>query len=155
MTINDKMAVLLKERGISMPFSSANMMAQTEVPKLVEVDGSILMKTELDRATSVMLTDFPDRTGFEAFVNHVHFPLDDDRESLLKCLTYATNLQGELKAVAAGRRFLIIVSVQNAECVVRFHQVRPNESWVSKNLEGYEDEGILLLPVESSNTSVP
>jgi hypothetical protein len=141
------MVELLKQRRISLPLDTIDMTAYSEFLRLVEVQGSVLIKSEFDGSKHIKLTHFPDRTGYEAFVNHVHFPLDDHRESLLKCLSYVSNLQRELTAISAGRRFLIIFSAEGTNCVVRFHQVRPNENWISEDLEGYKDEAILLLPV--------
>jgi len=149
MNMNSRMVELLRQRRISLPLDTIYTTANSEFLPLVEVGGSVLIKREFDRNKHLKLAGFQDRTGYEAFVNHVHFPLDDHRESLLKCLTYASNLQRELTAISAGRRFLIILSAEGTNSTVRFHQVRPNENWLSDDLEGYKEEAILLLPVEA------
>jgi hypothetical protein len=153
MNMNSRMVELLKERRISLPLDTIDTTAYSEFLPLVEVQGSVLVKCLFDRNKHIKLTDFPDRTGYEALINHVHFPLDDHRESLLKCLSYATNLQRELTAISAGRRFLVVVSAESKNCVVRFYQVRPKEDWISDNLEGYKEEAVLVLPVEPSSVT--
>ncbi len=149
------MAEILKARGISLPLGSALTTERYERPTLTTVEGSILLKPGSEQAKSIE-DQFPDKTGLEAFLNHVHFRLDESRESLLKCLQYATDLEEELTRIGAGRKFLILISVQeqDRDCVVRFHQVRPNERWTADDLEAYEEEGILLLPVDSPSTPI-
>jgi hypothetical protein len=145
MKMNKKMAETLQARGIFLPLGSARAAEQYERPIFTVVEGSILLKNGSEQAKSLKLDQFPDKTGLEAFINHVHFPLDDSRESLLKCLRYATDLQEELMRVGADRKFRILMSLRNDGCVIRFHQVRPNENWIADDLEGYEEEGILLF----------
>jgi hypothetical protein len=148
--MNSRMVELLKQRRISLPLDTFDATAYAEFLRLVEVQGSVLIKSEFDLNKHIKLTGFQDRTGYEASVNHVHFPLDDHRESLLKCLSYANNLQKELTAISAGRRFLILLSAEGKNCVVSFHQIRQNEKWISDDLEGFKEEAVLLLPVEAS-----
>lgn len=153
MNMNSRMVELLNLRRISLPLDTIDTTAYSEFLRFVDVQGSVLIKRQFDRSKHIELTGFQDRTGYEAFINHVHFPLDDDRESLLKCLSYASNLQRELTAISAGRRFLIVFSAEGKNCVIRFYQVRPNENWLSDDLEGYEEEAILVLSGGSSSVT--
>lgn len=113
---------------------------------LIIVDDSVLLKREAERAKAVTINDFPDRTGFECFVNHVHMPYDGSRTSLLACLQYATDLQSKLAALGQARTFLVIVSISEDDCVIRFHQHRKGEQWLADDLEGYAEEAVLVLP---------
>jgi hypothetical protein len=143
------MVELLKQRQISLPLYTIDTTACSELLPLVEIKGSVFIKYSFDRSTHIKLETFPDRSGYEVAVNRVHLPLDDRRESLLKCLAYASNLQRNLTAFAVGRRFLIILSAEGKHCSITFYQVRPNENPIADDLEGYKEEAILVLPVES------
>jgi hypothetical protein len=48
-------------------------------------------------------------------------------------------LQKLLEPLSIGRKFSIIVSIAEQTGTVRFHQCRPNESWLARDLEGYEE----------------
>lgn len=108
-------------------------------------DGSVFLEDQYAEAKNVSPADFPDRTGFESFVNHVHFPFDGDKASLQRVLGYAFALQAALESTEPSRKFLVIVSVSEARCTVRFHECRPNESWLADDLEGYKQEALLVL----------
>lgn len=151
--MNSRMADALTAKGIALPQDFGLAASKYELPILTSVDGSILLKNEFDKTKHAKLADFPDRTGYEAFINHVHFLAGDSKESLLGSLRYVLDLQDELMKIGSGRRFLIVMSQRNDGCVIRFHEIRAGESWISDNLEGYEEEGILVLPVESSRST--
>jgi hypothetical protein len=143
--LNSRMSALLKGSGISMPLDES-LTETVTMPVFESVDGSVFLKKELERAHHVKTSDFPDRTGYECFVNHVHLPFSQTRESLLSCLRYATTLQNGLSQLQPRRQFQIIASIGEGDCTVRFHEQRSGESWVSDNLEGYR-EAVLVLEV--------
>jgi hypothetical protein len=141
------MSLLLERLNISLttlvnPDSTAKPTVEFAI-----LDDSVFLKNELDRAKGVTADNFPDRTGLECFVNHVHLPYDDTQESLWDCLQYATGLRNQLGEFRKGSRFAVILSTSNDGCVVRFHQLRPNEGWLADDLEKYSEEGILVLTV--------
>src|SRR5260370_27877134 len=138
------MSSLLKGSGISMPLDESLGAESMTVPVFENVDGSVLLKRELEGDHHVKTTDFPDRTGYECFVNHVHLPFSSTRESLLSCLRYAITLKSVLSQLQPRRQFQIIVSIGEGGCTVRFHEDRSGESWVADNLEGYP-EAVLVL----------
>src|SRR5690349_10600596 len=107
MKMNTRMAQLLAQL-------KASPLALTGRPSAVKrefvvVDDSVFLKDEFGRAQDVTLGDFPDRTGFECFVNHVHFPFEGTKESLQSCLQYATDLRSQLTEFERGRKFIVIV----------------------------------------------
>jgi hypothetical protein len=108
------------------------------------IDGSVLLKSEYDGSRHITLSQFPDRTGYEAFVNHFHLPFDGTRESLLLCLASANSIQEGLARLADARRFQVVVSVSD-DCTVRFYEIRPGENWLADEIESYAEEAILVL----------
>jgi hypothetical protein len=144
MRLNSRMSSLLKASDVSMPLEESLGAEAMTMPVFENVDGSILLKKEHTGNQHVNVSDFPDRTGYECFINHVHLPFVQTRESLVSCLRYATALHSALAQLKPRRHFQIIVSFGERDCTVRFHEDRSGESWVADNLEGYT-EAVLVL----------
>ena len=145
MRMNARMSELLKRTDTRLDAISSGALIS---PSFAVLDDSVLLRDEYEKARHVNPSDFPDRTAFECFVNHVHLPYDGSRESLQACLHYATALQKALTQFGGGRRFLVIISISGDGCVVRFHRCRPQESWIAEDLDGYPEEAVLILHVE-------
>jgi hypothetical protein len=143
--MNHKMASLLRRESFDWPPSWQALTG--ELPGLENVDDCVCLRTEYGRNRHAKIADFPDKTGFECFINHIHLPFAGTRGSLVSCLDYVARLQAALASDPRQRNFRVIVSISNCDCTVRFHQIRPGESWISENLEGYESEAILVLDV--------
>jgi len=88
----------------------------------------------------VTLLDFPDRTKYECFVNHIHIedylqngglpPL----EMLGRGMALGRELKAQLLAHEGNKHFRIIIAYQGASCTVRFHTIRPDEEWSTNTL---------------------
>ena len=110
----------------------------------------------LRKEAPVKRLDFPDCTGYECFVNHIH--VEDYLENgglppseLLGCgIALARELKARLCALHGARHFRIIVAFQGAMCSVRFHTIRPDEEWMDKDLHGYGEEAIAILETRES-----
>jgi hypothetical protein len=143
MKMNKQMSELLRQTDIPVPLRHEMRLGHRPLAFAI-VDGSVLLKEEYEKNKHVPVTAFPDRTGFESFINHRHFSFDGTRESLVSCLTYAAALQKELSHFLP-KEFQIIVSIAQGDCSIRFHENRINETWIADDLEGYAAEAILLL----------
>jgi hypothetical protein len=109
----------------------------------------------LKKAAPVKRIDFPDRTKYECFVNHIHIeeylengglpPL----ELLGRGFALARELKTQLSRLHGAKRFHIIVAFQGTGCTVRFHTVRPDEEWIDKEA-GLE--AIAVLDSRESDT---
>jgi hypothetical protein len=129
MMMNSHMSALLQKAAIQWPIVAEPI--QQESLKLEVVHGCTVIKGEFDRNKHVKIAEFPDKTGFECFINHVHLPFAGTRESLISCLQYATALHKALAPFAQDRQFRIIVAISDDGCSVRFHEIRPGENWLS------------------------
>jgi hypothetical protein len=106
--------------------------------------------------------NFPDRTGYECFKNHIHTMdiLEDSQKGLHHLLTgiiIAEHLRYKLKSIFPFQIFRIIVSypvlpitkddaeIKN-DCTVRFHSVRDNEI-IYENLDDYQFDAIGIIQV--------
>jgi hypothetical protein len=109
----------------------------------------------LKKTAPVSRKDFPDRTAYECFVNHIHIEdyLENGGLPPLKMLGRGIGLARELKArlsqLHAGKHFRIIVAFHPPVCTVRFHTIRPDEQWVDKDAGGFgEVEPVAILETQ-------
>jgi hypothetical protein len=136
---------LLADKKISLPVGFALDHSRANKERFTIADDCVLLKDEVERNRHLKLKDFPDRTGFEASMNHIHLPFDGSAEGLQSCISFATRLRDDLSVFSPPRRFAVILSVSAQGCVVRFHQIRPEEHWIRDDLDSYRDEGLLVL----------
>src|SRR5690242_13732807 len=104
----------------------------------VEEDECVFLAL-LKKDAAVQRIDFPNRTAYECFVNHIHIenylengglpPL----EMLGRGLALARELSERLSHLHGARHFRIIVAFPGVTCTVRFHTIRPDEEWVDKD----------------------
>ncbi|HKQ79087.1 MAG TPA: hypothetical protein VJ810_35660 [Blastocatellia bacterium] len=120
-------------------------------PGFTEVEGAVLLKTQEKLAKGVKPGNFPDLTGYECFVNHVH--IEDylseaglgSNARLKQGIAFANKIMEELSSLFPSKLFKVIVATNESECNVRFHLIRSGENWLSDNLDKYGQEGILVL----------
>ena len=147
--MNGKMSALLQRAGLRWPVAAH--VVPVQLPTLEMFEDCVLLKSEWERNRHVKITNLPDKTGFECFINHIHLPFAGTNESLISCLDYAATLQEALMPVTQDRQFRVIVSLSEDDraCSVRFLQIRPGENSMSEDLEGYKSEAILVFDVPS------
>jgi hypothetical protein len=150
MKLNQRMSALLRQADIPVKLFDDPAPATVSMPVLVVVGEFVLLKNQYEANKHVSPADLPDKTGYECFINHVHFPFDGTGASLKSCLSYAIALQKALARIAKNRSFQVIVSVADHECIVRFHQLRQGETWIAEDLEGYAEEAVLLLETDQT-----
>ena len=148
MKMNQRMSALLQQADIPVPFVDDPALRTLSLPAFSVVGEFVLLKNQYEPNKHVSPADFPDKTGYESFIDHVHRPFDGTAASLKSCLSYAIALQKGLTRIAGNRRFQVIVSVDDHECTVRFHQLRQGETWIAEDLEGYAEEAVLLLETD-------
>ncbi len=116
----------------------------------VEEDRCVFL-SRLRKDAPVQRLDFLDRTGYEAFVNHVH--LEDFLENgglpplamLGRGIAFARELLERLSRLHGTREFRVIVASDGRTTTVRFHTIRPDEQWVAKGANGFREEAIAIL----------
>jgi hypothetical protein len=87
-----------------------------------------------------------DKTGYECFVNHVHLKEREDSAAVLgHALAFCKRVSAEAVSVAPNRLVRFIISKNGKDWTVHFHTLRPDESYVSDDLEGYAEEAVLVL----------
>lgn len=125
-------------------------------PEFIEVSECILMKQNTENPKELNMDHiyrmFGDRTGFEASDSHVHM-MDLAKEFELQPLEgvkFALKLleiwECKLKRDFPQYRFVLILSFDGQDSILRFHRNREEEgSWLNNNdLDGYENTAILV-----------
>jgi hypothetical protein len=157
---NSKMEVLydeIREENLDDPRALPERLLTLLNEGFVEEEQCVFLGP-LKQAAQVQRLDFPDRTGYECFVNHVHVeeylgngglpPLE-----LLGCgIALARELKERLSRLHGTKRFRIIIASDGSSCTVRFHTVRPDEEWVAKDLNGSKEEAIAILDTHESES---
>ena len=92
--------------------------------------------------------DFVDITGYEMFKNEWNYRnglLSCSRKKQIRLLMMRMRvLRDYLQDRFPEKRFVIIGLICKNETQVRFHEKRDNESWLTKDIDKYE-EGTLVL----------
>jgi hypothetical protein len=87
-----------------------------------------------------------DKTGYECFVNHVRLKDRGDSAAVLgHAVAFCKRVSAEAVSVAPKRSVRFIISKNEKDWTVHFHTLRPDESYVSDDLEGYAEEAVLVL----------
>ena len=153
---NKKMRQLLK--GIELKSLEENFPLPRNIQTLAEnvfldANDCILLQELAEQGKFVQLEDFPDKTGYECFVNKFH--VEDylaksvfSQQDLLKhAMAFAYKLEGTLLAKYSDISFELVISIQKLSCVAYLHIIRENEAWVAQDIESYRSEGVLVMSI--------
>ena len=151
--MNREMSVLMERLAVHWPLRTDTIAVNS--PELELFEDCVLLKN-FERNKHVKVSELPDKTGFECFINHVHLPFRSTKESLVSCLARAVSIERALIPLAQNRRFRVIVGISEdnssseRNCTIRFHHIRLGEDWVADKLEGYKADAILVFDVPDS-----
>lgn len=117
-------------------------------------EGALFLRHGWERRGGASLSDFPDRTGFEAYLNHIHLdrmvkPQDRSQADLLG---QAISLAAVVASQAPGLPLEHIIAATDGSVTYRFHVKREGESWIADDLDGYSGEAILILRSPAGGT---
>jgi len=117
----------------------------------IEVDGCIVPASNLN------VTKLEDETGTECLWSKFHLEdlVPDDMgpdEMVRMAVHYVWLLRASLIAAKIRGLFRMIVGLELTDllpdarpsCTIRFHRVRPGQSWLLDNLEAYKHEAIAV-----------
>jgi hypothetical protein len=116
-----------------------------------ESDGCYLFSSRPPSPPLAALKQYPDRTGYECAANEVQVGdfLDNDSgldQAVLSALGMSSAAFVARRLGAFSRRpFLVIVSVRDGGCTLRFHARRVAEQWLATDLETYQDEAVGVI----------
>jgi hypothetical protein len=143
MRMNQNMANLLTQMQIDR--SEVCVERPGEEPALISAGDSVFLRDEFARFRHHAIQDFADLSSLESFVNHAHFPFRKDKQSLLEAIAYTAAVQQSLCEFSSEKKFVITLCIADRHCIIRFHQIRSNESWVGDDLGTYLEESVLAV----------
>ena len=118
-------------------------------------EGDCVFLTRLKKQAQVQRLDFPDRTAYECFVNHVHVEdyLENGGLPVLELLgrgiALAREISARLSHLHGTKCFRIIITTDGSlSCTVRFHLVRPDEDWARKSSNGFKEEAVAIMETQ-------
>lgn len=126
---------------------------------LVERGGALLLRQADDaNAPHTKRDQFPDLTGYEAYINHFHIDRQDDTLGDLRIACVAVDeIRRQLHELPIDQPVRICVSRdlsgEYINSTIRFHRLRPSETWLASDLEGYDTEAIGFLDVTPSKVA--
>ena len=142
-----KMNRLMKQELMKLPRRSLPLdrrLAAVAQTGHLTADGCFLLKAATGQ-TNAKISDFPDKTGYECFFNKVHIESASPAEALLQSLLYVKEVFLQWRKYESKGELMAIIGqdIKDGETVVRFHRVRPGESWLASDMESYKEEAIL------------
>ena len=143
--MNKAMAGLLEAaeaRKAPIPSKLADLLSRG----FVEHEGCYFLAGLYPHRGSAWTDLFPDATGYEAFINHLHLDDFTDGDDQLSVGLSYLDRQLDLwkKSQFAAIPISAIVSYDGDSCVVRFHALRTGERWLCNDLEHYEKDAVLV-----------
>jgi hypothetical protein len=116
-----------------------------------QVGGHVGWQAWAPAGGAVDVTPFHDSTGFECTANSLHVedylaPQPGGHRLAPIALACARLLANQLRRwVADPCRIIVNVRPADGTSTLRFHKIREDESWIADDLEGYQDEAVLVL----------
>jgi len=108
----------------------------------------IFLKALLKFDTNTSLQNFPDKTGYECFVNSIHTDEFVSDEHLIQACLFVESLFYKWKQFTDNETLEAIISDDEFGTVIKFHLLRSGEFFLNEDLEGYEDA---VLVADSSS----
>jgi hypothetical protein len=117
---------------------------------IVSVDNSFLLRELANVKTNATQENFPDKTGYECFINHVHIEDYVIEHFSTQAAIFAASVLRRWIAEKFNGHLVAIISSDEESTTVRFHHKRSNEFWLAHDLDGYEQA---VLEISSSDLS--
>lgn len=119
-----------------------------------ERDGCFFSKNLIDYCTSASPEYFQDSVGFECFVNSLHIEDYVKGNYLDYAISFSNALLEAWQRFSSDKKLNVIILPNDFGVTIKFHLIRPNETWLSEDLEEYEDPVLATNEIISSNLIV-
>ncbi len=150
--MNQRMRIIAGATGEKVSQSLEQALLEILKQGFVEQDGCIVFAWFKEAAGNTSVAQCFDETGYECFLNHLHIQDYLKNSSYISArleqgFAFILCLASLLMNRYPSATFKIILSCSDDDCSVRFHKVRPNQTWVRDDLETYESEALAVLTV--------
>lgn len=121
---------------------SAEVTARVRKMSFIEREGCHFLDSLLNDCKSVHKSAFPDETGYECFVNHLHIDEPTVNGGVLTAIAILCELDRKWRSSKFRDLDLChIVSCdpESGESVYRCHVARPGQRWLGENIDRYPE----------------
>ncbi len=116
---------------------------------LLATGGINTTKYLYDRSGNAKIDSSFDETGYECHINSIH--IEDyvqDKKEWVKAAFGIIRHLSEFKRTNRSKGVIRnIITFDDLTCVYRFHTSRMNQTWLSANLESYEQESVIVVDI--------
>ena len=113
----------------------------------VNKEECLFLKSCFEIETNVTINDFPDKTGFECFINSINIDDYVENDFLEQGILFAQEVFSTFKIIDSENTLNCIMSMDELGLKIKFHLLRIDEEWLSDDLEAFE-EAILVVDSE-------
>jgi len=117
-----------------------------------EHDGCFFSKKLMSYCLSASPEYFQDNVGFECFVNSLHIDDYVKGNYLDYSISFSNALFKAWQSFSLDKELNVIILPNDFGVAIKFHLIRPNETWLSEDLEAYEDPVLTTNEIISSNS---
>jgi hypothetical protein len=111
-------------------------------------DECYVLRALVAKSPNTSRSRFSDCTGYECFVNSLHIEDYDAKTPLAQAILFLKDIFVIWRTTMPAEVLVGIVSADEFSVVVKVHLRRPEEAWLSSNLDAYEDA---IMSFESSD----
>jgi hypothetical protein len=111
-------------------------------------DGCFLLGKCMDADTNVSISNFPDKTGYECFINSVNIDDYVEENYLEQGICFVRNVFSRWNSVQGLPKLIAILSLDEFGLKVKFHAWRVGEHWLTDELEDYEESVLVVDSLE-------
>ena len=105
----------------------------------VESDGYLFLKKCRGMETNVTVENFPDKSGYESFVNSIHIDDHVDDCWLEYGFSLIRGIFDQYQKLGHGKPLACITPMDDQSLTLKFHILRHGEQILAEDLERYEE----------------
>ncbi|ALQ09848.1 hypothetical protein D172_017010 [Pseudoalteromonas sp. Bsw20308] len=110
----------------------------------VSKDECFFLKDCVEINTNITSQDFSDKTGYECFINSINVDDYVKNSFLEQGILFVREVFNLFRQLDVNKTLNCIMSLDEFGLKVKFHTIRTGESWLSDDLEEFE-ESILII----------
>jgi len=113
----------------------------------IKINDCVFLNSLYKVNTNVSLQNFPDKTGYECFINSLHIDDYVSNGYLSQSCLFVKSVFERWRQFSGNEILQAIIAIGEFDAVVKFHLLRDGENLLNDDLEGYEEA---MLIVDSS-----
>ena len=146
--MNSKMLDLYRKSALC-EIALSGELAEIASSGFKELDGCLFVSKLIDYGSSATIYDFPDRTGYECFINSVNTDDYVDNHHLGYGVSFVRKIFNCWHDAKRKQILVAMLLVGEFGVKVKLHVQRGTEQWLADDLESYEEPILVVDSLES------